>query len=89
MKRIGLLIVGAIGGIAFVVACTSGGTSAGSTANASPSDCSVFQVASIDIPWVDGHPPDPPSVDKPFELPQGWEPLSFASGTVIARRCKP
>lgn len=88
MKIFGSLVVGAIGGIAFVVACTSGGTSAGSSAHASPGDCSSFQVANFQLPFENGGFVSP-SVDKPFDLPPGWEPIAVGGTEIVARRCKP
>jgi hypothetical protein len=95
------LVIGALGGVAFVVACESmplrlhfdgGAVSAGSDARAAPADCASWQIAYV--PAVDlTSDGTGPAGNSAYRLPAGWEPIAYTQGSqldyVTARRCAP
>ena len=92
MRKVIHFLAGALGGIAFVLACGSNGDrmSAGGDAHAQPSGCAVWEVAelnpgslpSFDVPLVGG-------MASAWEIPAGWEPFGAESVRFQVRRCKP
>jgi hypothetical protein len=102
MKNLILVLAGAVGGVAFLLTCSSSGhrTTAGRDATAAPSDCAAWQIAELvrfNVNFPDetaGRLPRAPDADvfggpvAVWDLPAGWEPIALSS-TVVARRCKP
>ena len=93
MRNLILLLAGAFGGVAFVLACGTDRVSAGGDANAQPSGCSTWEVADVFLGAVTRSPSDLVLSDGTttavYEVPAGWEPYQFETNTVMVRRCRP
>ena len=99
VKIFGAVACSFVAGIAFVVACESGGGSspgtdgglfdAGRDANAGGSDCPAWEVVQLSNAEVPSTGDTVGSADI-RSGPPGWEPYAYASGpTYLFRRCAP
>lgn len=88
MKNFGVakLVVVALAAVAgtatFMIACGDGPSRASAALT-----CSQWQLTEIGLSTI--CPSGSQGVDRPCDLPAGWEPINETQGFVLVGRCKP